>query len=1064
MGYITRFLIERPLLTNIILVLIIILAIASMSRIKRQGMPRVDLGRMDITTIFPGASPEDVELNVTVKLEEALKGVIGIDKYISRSMESISYIQVIIDPDAEDRELIKAEIRRAIEGVSDLPDEIKDKPAIYDIKIDNRPVYEIALALPQNERELFFHAKQLKKKLLDLNFVSYVEESGIRDREIKILLDRKKMAQKEVSFDEVIQAIRLNKLRVSGGSLESYTSEKGIVTLSEFSKPEEVGNIIVVSNFVGHKIRIKDVGRVIDDFEKKDMIINYNGKHGVSLWIAKKGPVDVIKAVDKIKSVIEKYKKELAPKEMEFYSTWDDSIETKNRLSILYSNAALGFVLVIIVLFLFLDPKIAFWTAAGIPLSIAITMIALPIFGITINSISIMGMVVVLGMLVDDAIIVAESIFRAREQGQGKKEAALNGLRRVVKPVLGTIITTMIAFIPIYFIPGIVGDFSVEIPTIVIIMLAASFIEATTILPAHLGFEKKGKPEKMRRAPVGGKLFITLEALYDRLLNWSLKHKYKTLLFFLLFLIIGSGFAAWKTKVNMFPNDHSSKMWIMAEVPKGRSLDYTYRTSKKAETAIKNIPGDIVLSYKTEVGAEYDPGTDSFHKVSTSFLITLILVPATDREMTAVQVENFLRDEMKKIDTKKDIKLNFFIWGGGPPVGQPLEIQVLGLDNEDRLKIVNDIRGELKKMGLANITSNNRPGKKELRLLPDYDTIAAAQLNVAGIARTIRTAFDGTVVTHLQTPEERVPFRVILDESSGNFKNPLKDLHVRNNLGNLVPLKKLVRRVEGQSPEGYYHYNSYRSTRISATLDPKNKKITLKEAYNRLQEKYKDFEKEYPGFKLMLGGEAEKGEKFMRHILMAIGIAIITIYLLLVVQFNSFIQPAMVILAIPFGVVGISIAFGLQGIELSMMSLIGILGFTGVVINDSLIMVDFINRLQRKELDPGEVTTKEEAEEETDEETENIDGMELLKKQKEKFNRLVVTGAKIRLRPIVLTTVTTVVGLVPTAYGLIGGFDSFVSPLVMAMTWGLLVGTTSVLIIIPVFYAVFNDIKRLFIR
>ena len=1079
MSKLVRYLILRPLLTNIILVVILILTGASLLRIKRQGMPRVDLGQMDIITTFPGASPEDVELNVTVKIEEALKGVDGIEKYTSRSMENVSYIQLSIDQDAENHEKVKSEVRRAVEGVTDLPEEVTERPDIQERKTDNRAAYEVALTIkdvtkltPENERLLRYHARDLKRKLLDLSYVSKVYEQGIREREIQILLNPEKMTRHYVSFDEVIQSIQLNKLRVSGGSLESYTSEKGIVTLSEFSDPKDVENIIIRSGFLGGKVRIKDVGRVVDDFKKLDLVLKYGSKPGVSLQVVKKGTADVVVAVDRIKEVIEEYKQSRAPPEIEFHSSWDDSIETRNRLSLLYGNAAMGLLLVLLVLFIFFDPKIAFWTALGIPISVGITLSLLPIFGITLNSISLLGMVVVLGMIVDDAIIIAESIYVSRERGLSAQAAALEGLNTVIKPVFGTIITTMIAFAPIYLLPGVVGAFSAEIPSIVIIMLAASFFEATTILPAHLGHEKKRKQKRLnppgdenskneegeaeqgeetrKRRPPGQGVIETLELLYERLLTFALGRRYLFLVGSILFLLI-TGFIGIKlVRINMFPNDQAFVMWFIAETPRGSSLAHTNRESEKLEKIIADLPGDVVQAYKSMIGQTYDPSTDTTQQSAGAFLTNLILIPANDREQSAEDIKKHIIAELKKVDPEGLIKLDIFILGGGPPVGRPLELQILGQDNKKRFELQKQLQEDLKEMGIIEVESDYRQGKEEIRLLPNYDTVAAARLNVASIARTIRTAFDGAIVTHLQTPDERIAFRVILDRKFRDFKKPLENLYVRNQAGQLAPLRALVKESRGRGAEAVNHYNSYRSTKITGNVDPAT--LSLEKAYLLIKEKYKDFEKQNPGFKLELAGEAEKGAEFQRNMIISMLAAVFIIYLLMVVQFNSFFQPAMVILAIPYGLLGIFIAFGLQGLEISMLALIGILGFMGVVINDSLIMVDFINRLRRY----GSLQAVSEPAEDEESGRRNLSEAEFLK--------AVIQGARARLRPITLTTLTTVAGLIPTAYGFIGGYDAFVSPMVMAMTWGLLTGTLSVLIVIPLFYSVFADLGNILTR
>jgi multidrug efflux pump subunit AcrB len=1038
---IIRYLIDRPLVTKLMIIFIFGLALSAILRVQRQGYPRVDMEKMNITTVYPGASPEDVELNVTVKLEEALKEVDGLEKYTSRSMESQSRIQVFIDPDAEDKEKVKQDVRRAIEGVSDLPSEVEDKPYVFEVKVDNFSIYEVALTLPgADEKKLRYHAKELKKRLVDIGNVSKVNESGIRDREIQIQLNRQKMARHFVSFQEVIAAIKQNKLRVSGGSIESFTSEKGIVTFSEFERPEDVEQIIVRASDLGYKVRIKDVGRVVDSFAKDDQIIKYNGTRGMSLWVSKKGTADIISTVDSIKAVVADYQ-QAAPKDLHIFSTFDESIQTKNRLEIVVSNAILGFLLVVCILFIFLDRTTALWTAAGLPISIALTLIVMPMLDITINSISILGLIVVLGMVVDDAIIISESIYRSREQGMKAKEAALHGIKVVYKPVVGTIITTMIAFIPIYFMPGTIGDFSVEIPSIVIIMLAASLVEASTILPAHLAHAKEG----VKKEPIGQAFITLLEGFYSRLLQKSLRRKYLSLAFFGLFLLGGYFLSKLITDFNMFPTDQSTAMSIYGETARGSTLEYTAKEVKKIEAALAKLPEEVIHSYKTVVGRNYQNGSKA---PANEFFIWVILTPANQRDMKATDVKAYIQKKYAEEKIDKTIEhLNFFIDSGGPPVGKPIEIRVIGNNNELRLKAMAEIKEDIKKFHAQEVDSDYRIGKDEVRLLPDYGRIATAQLTVEDIANTIRTAFDGTVVTYLQTPEEKVPFRVVLDEASKNFKDPLRGLSVRNQYGRLVDVKNLVRTEKTEAAQNIYHYDGHRNNMITANVNLD--KTNPKKVYDQLEEYFEQFLKTFnkkidkvnDRVKVVLGGEAKESSTTFLHIATSIAAALVAIYFILILQFNSFSQPFMVLLVIPFGTLGITVAFGLHGMPLSMLALIGILGFSGVVINDSLIMVDFINRLK---------------------ESGNIEDSAYYGQSREltpgQFNQAIIEGSTLRLRPIVLTTLTTMAGLVPTAYGIIGGLDSFISPMVMAMAWGLLVGTISVLVVIPVLYSVNHDL------
>ncbi|MCB1159446.1 MAG: efflux RND transporter permease subunit, partial [Leptospiraceae bacterium] len=867
---------------------------------------------------------------------------------------------------------------------------------------------------------------ELKRQLLEIPELSTVKTIGMPEQEIKVLLNTEKMARNFVSFDEVIQAIKTNKIRASGGSIESFTTKTNIVTFSEFESIEEIENIIIRANFEGNRIYLKDIAKVEKGFKEEDNIVRFNSKKGIGLSIIKKGTADVIRAVEKVEKTLKRFQEEFAPSSLRLVPIFDTSIETKERLEIVYGNAILGFLFVLIVLFLFLDSSTALWTAFGIPVSIAMTLILLPLFDITINSISLCGLVVVIGMVVDDAIIISESIARSRESGLGATEAAIDGLQKVIKPVIGTIITTMLAFVPMYFLPGMLGSFSMEIPSIVILMLAASFLEATFFLPAHLA---NTNPQKSK-VPPGQKFIELLEISYERLLQFSLKRKYLSLFFSLCFLVLGSAIGLWLSNFDMFPIEQSYRIFIYGETAKDSTLEYSEEKTIHLEKVIESLPKGVVHSYLNYTGLDFNRG-EGFLPSNNSYTFILNLSPASEREMTARDVQKFIEAKLKEKPDHGLNQVHFLIDGGGPPVGKSIEIRVTGNEKEVRKEILEKIKKDLQEAGVDDIDSDFKDGKKELRILPDYKLIASAGLNVAQIASVIRTAYDGSIVAYKQDAEEKIPFRVSLDKEFLNPNAPLEGLLVRNQQGNLIPIKSLVRVREGVSPLDIFHYNSYRTNTITGNVDKKKTKPI--EIYNKIRDKYKDFSKKYPGFSIELGGEAKESYKFIFQMGSAIFISIIAIYFLLVLQFDSYLQPVMVILAIPFGLVGIFLAFGLQRMDISMLALIGILGFTGVIINDSLVMVDYINILIREQ-------KKEEL-------------------HKDTFLALVIEGAKTRLRPILLTTLTTVVGLIPTAYGIIGGVDYFISPMVMAMAWGLLVGTTSVLFFIPLIYILLIRIK-----
>ncbi|MBU1077099.1 MAG: efflux RND transporter permease subunit, partial [Spirochaetes bacterium] len=497
MKFLIKYFISKPWLVNLITFFVIFSGIVTLSRIRKEGYPVVDQKMMRIMTFYPGASPEDVELNVTIPLEKVLKEVDGIDKYTSSSFENYSTIWVYIDKNLSDPEKVKADIRRAVDSVSDLPEEIKNRPNIWEWKSSNFTVFRIAIYSDTLSRhELRTRSLDLEKKLLTSPYVSQINSEGKMDREIHVKIDLNKLNRYYLSFEEVIDAIRSHNIQITGGTLDSYTSEKTIVTLSKFKDIMDVKNVIIRSSFEGQKVVLKDIAQIENTFEEEYSKIRANGRDGIFLNIKKKETADIIKTVDNINKLIKEFKDSLKKEDINIVSLWDLSEDTRTRLDIVQNNALIGFILVVITLLIFLNFKNALWTALGIPFSISFALILFPAFGVTVNSISLLGIIVVLGMIVDDAIIISENIFRHRIEGEPPLMAGIKATEEVAFPVLSTVMTTIVAFIPILYIEGMVGDFSKEIPLVIGFILIGSLIESLFILPNHVTHSFSSKKEK----------------------------------------------------------------------------------------------------------------------------------------------------------------------------------------------------------------------------------------------------------------------------------------------------------------------------------------------------------------------------------------------------------------------------------------------------------------------------------------------------------------------------------------------------------------------------------------
>ena len=490
------------MLANLVTLMTILLGVSTLTHIKREIWPEVDYGWMIVTTRYPGASPEDVELNVTNKIEEELNEVSGIDRITSVSMENISVIDVFVDPDVRDEGEVKTEIREAVSRVTDFPAEVTESPLVTDLKTSIFPVIEVGLAgdLPYGQlREI---AKRFEKKLEALPGVSSVDKYGYLAREIKVEVSPEAIRKYQIPLREIIGAVRARNIRATAGSFESYTSEKNLVTLAQFDDPLEVGDVIVRSTFEGPLIRVKDLALVRDGFEDERILSRMNGRQAISFQVNKKEAADAIRAVAAVKELVKKESLNI-PEGVEIVFSNDYSRLVRNRFSIVLNNGAIGLALVVIMLSAFLNLRSSFWAALGIPVSLLGALFLMPLFDVYLDSISLAAMIMVIGIIVDDAIIISENIQRHREKGNPPLESAVEGIREVFRPVLTTILTTFFAFAPLFFMKGIMGKFVFVIPLVISLALFVSMFEAIVALPAHLIMGLRRRGEGLAKAPRG---------------------------------------------------------------------------------------------------------------------------------------------------------------------------------------------------------------------------------------------------------------------------------------------------------------------------------------------------------------------------------------------------------------------------------------------------------------------------------------------------------------------------------------------------------------------------------
>ncbi len=1017
-----HFFAKRGTLANVFTFMVIFMGLNALMVIQRDTFPNVDFDEVVITTRYPGASPEDVELNVTNKIEKELKEVDGLNRVTSFSMENISIVHLKLDPDSKDKKKVKTDIRDAVARVSSLPLEVTENPNIRELTTATAiPIIEVGITGDIPYTELREIARRAEKRLRSVPGVASLTKYSYLDREIKVEINQDKLKKYQIPAQEVVTAIRNRNIRSTGGSFESFTSGKNIVTLAQFDDPQQVGEAIVRVGEDGSLVRIRDLAVIKDGFEPEKVRSRMNGKSAISFIVYKKESADMIRTVDAIKALVEENRHRLPASASIEYSN-DQSRIVRNRLEVVTVNGVMGLALVLIMLTLFLNLRLAFWVAMGIPVTLLGTLFLLPLFGAYLDSIALAAMILVIGIIVDDGIVIGENIWRQRELGLAPLEAAVEGTASVFRPVLTTILTTALAFAPMFFMSGTLGDFVFVIPLVVVLALLVSFAEITIAMPAHLiAGSKPGQSLSTGET----QRFQTFKNGFERLLRRILNLRYGVLGLFCLLLAGSFWYAGKYLDFVLFPSQSADELHITVELPSGSSLEHTTKKIQEVEALVQNLPSGELDSFVTRIGnhGEFNMGENE----NWAFL-GVYLTPYATRDRNADEIVEDLRGKFSKLEGITNF--NFIVDSGGPPVGRPITLRVVGSNDELRNNLADKIIAQLGQIpGVKDIDRDDKLGKDQVRIDLDFIRLADAGLTVADIAESVRLSYDGEIVTSVRYGEDDVEFRVILDEKARSSVNALQELVVPNQQGRFVQLHEIGNLVNGPGPSNYFHFDNERTITITAGVD--TNKVTPLQATNAVQAAI-NIDQDWPGMRLLVGGEAEETQSSMGSLIIASATAAVGIYLILLLLFNSVVQPLVVMLAIPFGLIGVIFAFAVHQQALGFLAMLGVIGLIGIVVNDSLILVNLVNDLRKSH-------------------------------PQSAFVDLIAEATKTRVRPILLTSITTVAGLLPMAYGL-GGSDPFSAPMALAMGYGILFATPLTLILLPCMLAILQDFRQIVMR
>ncbi len=1018
------FLVDRGLIVNLISLFLVVLGLHAMIEIKREAFPNVNLDRIQVDAIYPGATPEEIERVIITPIEQELRSVNGIDKMLSVAFPESGRINLELNPDAGNRARLVSDVQQAVDRAR-LPQDLPDDPSVLEIDGAVFPVIQMAVSADLSPLELKRLGDRIKDDLLGLGGVARIIIKGDRKAEIRVVVDPEKLGQQRISIDEVAQLLSNWNVNAPGGDIDTPSGQQAVRIVGEFSNAEDAANLYLRANERGGGIRLGDVATVTESLEEPRTIHDVEGRPALALIVLKKSNADIITTVDAVFAYLETVPKRYGD-HVKVTTFQDFSRFARLRLSVLTNNGKVGLFLVFISLILFLRPSVALTTTWGLPIVFLTGLFVLNQFGITLNLISMMGFIMVLGMLVDDAIIVGENITYHMEQGMAPHAAAVKGSMELLGPVTATVLTTVAAFLPMLFMSGIIGKFIVAIPTVVILLLLLSLLESFLILPSHVAHVTNAKKKPPEKA-----WLLALEDRYGRFLEQVLKHRYITVGLSLLILVASLVLAKSAMSFQLFPPVGVDQFLVRVTAPPGTNLvtmrEHLRAIDKDIRTAIVPEYLETTLLGSGEIAVDQgDPLTQRGGRFGQ---INAIYIPSVLRpEHNALDDMHALARSLP--EKYPDLEIAFTELKTGPPTGRPLEAEISSTDDAASEAAAVRLLAMLKKVpGVTSVDSGLQPGDDELRIVLDRSLAAYAGIDLATAARHVRAAAGGLIVDTSRRGIEEINITIRFPDGAIDDVGQLENLLIPNKRGGLVPLSKVARFEKHPGFTTIRHKSGIRIINVVADI---NTEIITSNELNKL---VAEREPEWLGedanrIQVNYGGEEEKNRESLRDLGVAFGFALIAIFFILAIQFNNMSYPIVVMMAIPFGAIGIILSFYLHDLfwkpmPLSFFSTMGMVALTGVVVNSSLILLVFVQRA--------------------------------IKEGKTCRDAIVLAGRR-RLRAVLLTAMTTVVGLLPTAYGW-GGLDQFVSPMALALSWGLVFATLITLVAIPAMLAVGVDVS-----
>lgn len=1018
MNRIIKWWASNPVAANLLMVICLLGGLVSYIQIDREIEPYVEFPGAWTYVAWPGASPQDVEEQIIVRMEEALSEIEGVNRMWSFAGEGGGSVTVVGKNNVDEAKLM-ADVKRQVDSINAFPP-AAEEPQI-NIFRSQEEMIRLAVSGDDSvsERELKRFAEKTRRDIALLGYVPSVELFGVRGEEVSIEVSESALRQYGLTLDEVAAAVRGTSVNSSSGNVRTDVGNMQLRTRNQADTQEEFENIIVSQDEGGAIIRVKDIATVIDGFEQVNLLATVNGKRTILVQIMSGTSMDVVKMSRNVNEYLEKTADDI-PEGMSI-TTWEDAEEAySGRITTIAKNFFTGLLLVCLTLMLFLRPKIAIWVSVGIATAFAGGLALLPLFDVSFNMISTFAFLLVIGVIVDDAIIVGEAIHFKTEEGETGLDAAVEGTNMVVKPVIFAVLTTMIFFAPWMYLSGGTSEFTRAISLVVIFALFFSLVESLLILPAHLANLKPVDPKSRimkLQNKISESLMYVANNLYRPLITKALRRRYLTTAIFIGFMILTIGLVSnGLVKSTFFPEGESDQIEISVELPEGTPYSRTLEVLAQIQKAeydlqeeIKNNDGDLIENWYTR-------------SRDNNILALVKLVPPETRTMKAKEAAERLRELIGDVPDAENISVNYQNGNDGPPIQYVLNAK----EFEDLQAAADDLMGRLRSFeGVFNVVNDMESASEEIQfnLKPGAESLG---ITTADVSRQVRQGFFGEEVQRLPRDGEDVRVYVRYPRADRESLDFLNSIRIRTSDGRELPLEAVADLRFEKGTNRILRRERQRAIIVSAEV-ASERVDEIREALN--DGFFDDFDQVHPNVTRGNIGRAQGEAEFQQELMTFFLIAIGTAYFLVAVSFKSYFEPILILLAaIPFCYCGMIIGHLVFGASMSLLSILGMFAAAGVAVNDNLVLLDYVQRLRAKGMDGAQA--------------------------------LIEAGTR-RFRPILLTSLTTFIGLLP----LLSETSlqaQWLVPIGISLAFGVLFALFVTLFFVPALYGIGADIRRFF--